>query len=191
MIAGKPSRTKHQLTQNKQNEMSVKQNFHCNLLALGIVVFIAVAFINSMHLFAAVDYRRGLQNLTGRSYGSGGTYEKYHDKGCRTSQGGKGSNANEYDLYYNIPSQHACKEKCDQEGSSCYGYEYGSSDYGSSGRCEIWKVPINKVAYVYGLNCYINQSSAPPPPPLKVVVHRHIMQMDDIQHSDFSYTTNE
>ena len=52
------------------------------------------------------------------------------------------------------------REKCLYKGNYCYGYEYGSS-----GRCEIWKVPIHKVSYVHGLNCYIKQSSSPPPPP--------------------------
>ena len=238
-------------------------------LAIGIAALVAVACTNSMPLTAAIDFRRALQNLFGRSHSGGGDntgylYDKYTNKGCRTSYGGKGSSGYEYDLYYNIHSHDACKKKCDYKGSACYGYEYswknnkcevwkahidkhelayvhgldcyikqggGSAEpsnpphstnnnnpstefktytnkgcrlsnggkgrspdqydvyynihshhackekclykgnycygyeYGSSGRCEIWKVPIRKVSYVHGLNCYIKQSSSPPPPP--------------------------
>ena len=79
-------------------------------------------------------------------------YNKYHNKGCRTHYGGKGSSGHEYDLYRHV-SRDYCESKCNGKGSYCYGYEYDS--YGK--KCEVWKVPIKKVQYVHGLNCYIKK----------------------------------
>eukprot|EP00571_Detonula_confervacea_P014654 CAMPEP_0172309412 /NCGR_PEP_ID=MMETSP1058-20130122/9710_1 /TAXON_ID=83371 /ORGANISM="Detonula confervacea, Strain CCMP 353" /LENGTH=111 /DNA_ID=CAMNT_0013022031 /DNA_START=25 /DNA_END=357 /DNA_ORIENTATION=+ len=87
--------------------------------------------------------------LRGSVRGSGGKYKTFEDKGCRTRHGKKGSEHHEYYLYNHV-SKHECKGKCDHLGSKCYGWEYSSS-----GKCEVWKVPINeyKLAYVHGLDC--------------------------------------
>lgn len=78
-------------------------------------------------------------------------FEKFEDRGCRTNYGRKGSAGNEYYLYRHV-SKNTCKNKCIHLGSECYGWEYSSG-----GKCEVWKVPINKykLAHVHDLDCYI------------------------------------
>ncbi len=80
-----------------------------------------------------------------------GDFEKFEDKGCRTSSGSKGSAGREYDLYKNI-SKNRCKGKCIGMGFKCFGWEYSAG-----GKCEVWVVPIDEdeLARVRDLDCYI------------------------------------
>ena len=49
--------------------------------------------------------------------------------------------------------------KCIDKGYYCYGYEFqkNPSSWLGYGKCEVWKVPIDKLKleYVNGLDCYI------------------------------------
>jgi len=91
--------------------------------------------------------------------GNGGTsYHKNKDKGCRNYYGKKGSNHHDYDLIEGCPERE-CEIKCNDLGDHCYGYEYSSYHQ----RCEIWRVSIEHVQYVYGFDCYIKNKSTPHP----------------------------
>ena len=80
------------------------------------------------------------------------TYQfyKYEDKACRTYDGFRGSDGHEYHLYHES-YRSDCEDRC---GRYCTGYEWKAS----SGRCEIWKVPIEEFAYKHGFDCYVKKS---------------------------------
>ena len=93
----------------------------------------------------------GGSNLAARKLGSGSSYKRFRNRGCRNYRGGQGSSNNEYNLYWQV-SKSWCKRQCDKWGHGCYGYEYAAT---ARGKCEVWRKPIFHVEHVNGLECNV------------------------------------
>lgn len=125
------------------------------------LIVVAASLVGSSHAAIVVhNHEDQASTSTRRSLrGFAADFQMHDEMSCRTSNGDNGSRSTgEFELYENL-SRKACKKRCLVSTDTCYGFEYSSS-----GKCETWKVPIDrsKLKYAPSQKCYIKDETLLP-----------------------------